>query len=307
MKSTKYYVGLDIGGTTIKCGIVDRQGAILCQDKVNTRVNLGIDRILDDIYDLIDRLCKSNDISMSSIVGIGVGSPGIINNKGVLLYSNNLKCQNVDIKQHLQDRFGMSTYVANDADAAALGEALFGSGGKYDNVLFLIVGTGLGGGYVSHGRLFSGGNGIGMELGHTVIYEGGRLCSCGLHGCMEAYCSAISLINIAKQELGKTELDLMDIWSNYEDSSMRAIIDKYIQHFAIGVINFINIFRPDIVLIGGGASHTGDLFLQLLERAVGDRYYGAKVGNRVKFAYAQLQNAAGIIGAACLAMQDTTR
>jgi len=296
---SKYLVGVDIGGTTIKTGVVNTQGEMLSKSVIDTNPGLGYQVVLDNICTQINEVCKSANISLKDTNGVGIGTPGIVDSNGTLLYSNNLGWNHAPISKFVSEKLGVTVDVANDANAAALGEAVFGIGKDYKDVLLLTVGTGIGGGVVCDNKLLIGGNGIGMELGHHTIIKGGNVCSCGLDGCFEAYCTAIYLINHVKATLGRS-MTLLEIWQNYNDVELKPLLDEYVSNFATGTINMINIFRPQVVAIGGGISHTGDLFLNLLQKAVGERYYGAKLSDPIQFAYASLKNDAGIYGAASL-------
>ncbi|MCL1944512.1 MAG: ROK family protein [Firmicutes bacterium] len=298
MDNKKYTLGIDIGGTSIKFGIVDCSGHMVCQDAMDTKSDiLTPTQILDNMCEMIHSICKNVSIETTQLDGIGVGCPGLIDANGVVLYNNNMHWENVPIKQHLESKIGTTVCVANDADAAALGEQVFGSGKDYSDIVFLTVGTGIGGGVVKDGKLWAG-----AELGHHILIQGGQLCTCGLNGCFESYCSAIVFINWVSEKLGK-KVTLMHIWQNYSDPQIKPLVDEYVSIFATATINLINIFNPQVVVVGGGISHTGNLFLDLLQQRVQGKYYGANYKKPVEFKYASLQNGAGIYGAVALTRQ----
>ncbi|MBR1868416.1 MAG: ROK family protein, partial [Clostridia bacterium] len=191
----KYYVGIDIGGTFIKGGIVNDDGEIIVYNKVPTEVGKGERQVLSNIVGLITTLLKSAGMQTRDIEGVGMGVPGMIDSKsGVVVFSNNLKWKNFHIADVIEKEVGVKVKIANDANVAALGEAKFGAGKEFEDNIMLTLGTGVGGGIVIGNKLLEGNKSAGAELGHMVIEEGGELCSCGRKGCLEAYASATALI-----------------------------------------------------------------------------------------------------------------
>jgi glucokinase len=252
-------------------------------------------------------------ITLTSLSGVGIGCSGIIDSsRGIVLYSTNLRWSNFDIAAQLSAELGLPVRLTNDANAAALGEARYGAAAGYKDSIFVTLGTGVGGGIVADGALFEGGRGCGVEIGHQITVQGGTLCACGLYGCWEQYASATALIASTKAAMRTHPLSLLNSVSldtvdgklvlQYCDSDAAAaeVVASYIEHLAVGVLNLINIFRPQVIIIGGGLSAQGPALIDRLRAAVGQRYYGGKLGPQVTIKQACLQNAAGVIGAACL-------
>ena len=191
----KYIIGIDLGGTFIKGGIVDKNGKLILQNKIPTEANKGNDRIIENISSLAFMLLKDALIDKSDVIGIGVGCPGMVDSeKGIVVCAENLEMFNFDFASRLNDKLGLKIKIANDANAATLGEVKFGAAKCYKNAIMLTLGTGVGGGMVCNGKLIEGNESAGAELGHMVIKMGGEPCSCGRRGCAEAYASATALI-----------------------------------------------------------------------------------------------------------------
>ncbi|MBP5177686.1 MAG: ROK family protein, partial [Clostridia bacterium] len=200
----RYYVGIDIGGTFIKGGVVDDLGNILISDKIRTRVRSGGDAVIEDVAALTVKMLSSVGLSAYDVVGLGIGVPGLIDgDRGVVVYSNNLNWSDLDVKKRLEKLTGIKVRICNDADAAALCEHKFGAGKGAKNTVTLTLGTGVGSGVIINGKLYTGNRGAGVEIGHTVIDGGKRPCNCGRKGCIEAYCSATALIKSVKAAMRK--------------------------------------------------------------------------------------------------------
>ena len=312
----KYYVGIDLGGTFIKGGIVDDLGNIICQDKTPTESEFGAGRVATNIANLAKALMERVGLSADDVEGIGMGVPGMIDSKeGVVTYSNNLQWKDFHIGETVGELTGLRVKIANDANVAALGEAKFGAAKGCDNMVMLTLGTGVGGGIVANGKLIEGNKSAGAELGHAVIVVGGEQCTCGRKGCLEAYASATALIRDTKRMMeahkdsklwevgsleavnGKTAFDYAD-----SDPYAKAVVDGYIQHLACGIVNFANIFRPETVLLGGGVCAQGDTLVKPLQKLLDEEIFAGALGPQVKIAVAELGNSAGLLGGAALLM-----
>ena len=312
----KYYVGIDLGGTFIKGGIVDDLGNIVYQDKVPTESDKGADTVAANIAGLANALMKKLGLGKDDVEGIGMGVPGMIDSKaGNVIYSNNLNWKDFRIGEAVSALTGLRVKIANDANVAALGEAKFGAAKGRENVIMLTLGTGVGGGIVADGRLVEGNKSAGAELGHSVIVAGGEQCTCGRKGCLEAYASATALIRDTKRAMeahkdskmweigsldqvtGKTSFDYKEV-----DPYAKAVVDGYIEHLAFGITNFANIFRPEVVLLGGGVCAQGDALVKPLQQLVDRDLFAGKLGPQVPIRIASLGNAAGLLGAAALLM-----
>ena len=313
----KYYIGINLGGTFIKGGIVDDMGNIFLQDKVPTESEKGRDRVATNIANLCTTLLKNTNMSTSDIVGIGMGVPGMIDSaKGEVVYSNNLGWEHFFISEEVEKQTGLPVKIANDANVAALGETKFGCGKAYNNTVMITLGTGVGGGIIIDGKLFEGNRSAGAELGHSVIVAGGEQCTCGRNGCLEAYASATALIRDTKRAMlanknskmweigdiekvaGKTAFDYKDC-----DQAAKTVVDSYIEKLGVGITNIANEFRPEAVILGGGVCAQGDNLIKPLQEFVNKEIFAGNKGPQVKILTATLGNSAGLLGAVALWME----
>lgn len=309
-----YWLGIDLGGTNIATGVVDENYNIIGRGKVKTDAGRPADEVADDMAKSVNMAIKDAGIDPSEIVAMGIGSPGAISPEdGVVLRAKNLKFENVNLCQMLKDRTGYDFYIENDANAAAYGELLAGAGKGKKHFIAVTLGTGVGGGIIIDGKIYSGADHAGGEIGHTVIVHGGEKCSCGLNGCWEAYASASALIRQTKFAMIRNKDSLMwKIAKNLEDvngitafDAMRQgdkaatdVVNQYIEYVSIGVINMINIFQPEVLCIGGGISKEGDNLLNPVKKHVKEKCFIGSEKTEIKIA--ELGNDAGIIGAAFL-------
>ena len=310
----KKYIGVDIGGMTIKGIIIRGDGEVLCQDTIETESEQGGDKICFNIVKLINRMIHNIGGFKDGIKGVGIGCPGLIDSKrGMVVFAGNLNLHYYPLARVVADSVGLPVKITNDANAAALGEAKFGAGKKYSDSVLVTIGTGIGGGIVIDGNLFEGGYSAGAEIGHTVIVENGEPCTCGRRGCFEAYASATALVNQTRRAMegnrnslmwntytletvcGKTAFDYMD-----EDLTAKLVVDKYISHLACGIINIANVFRPQVVMIGGGVSEQGERLTQPLQKLVNKEIFAGTDYAPIKVIKASLGSKAGAFGAAAL-------
>ena len=312
----KYYVGIDLGGTFIKGGIVDDLGNIIYSEKTPTESDGGSEKVAENIASLVKALLKKTGLTAGDVVGIGMGVPGMIDSKaGNVIYSNNLKWKDFRIGESVSAKTGLQVKIANDANVAALGEAKFGAAKGSENMVMLTLGTGVGGGIVAEGMLLEGNKSAGAELGHMVIVANGEQCTCGRKGCLEAYASATALIRDTKRAMeahkdskmweigsldevtGKTAFDYRET-----DPYAKAVVDAYIEHLAFGITNVANIFRPETVLLGGGVCAQGDNLVKPLQKLLDRDIFAGELGPQVSIRIAELGNSAGLLGAAALWM-----
>ena len=313
----KYYVGIDLGGTFIKGGIVDDLGRILISDKAPTESEGGAEAVARNIAKLTESLLSRLGLTGSDVEGIGMGVPGMINSKaGIVTYSNNLAWESFAISESVEKLTGLKTKIANDANVAALGEVKFGGGKNLENVIMITLGTGVGGGIVLDGRLYEGNEGAGAELGHSCISVGGEPCTCGRRGCLEAYASATALIRDTKRAMeSHPESKMWDVAKNLSevdgatafrmkdtDEIAKSVVDHYIEMLGAGLANIANVFRPEAILIGGGVSAEGDNLIIPLRKYVEENIFAGSRGPGVLIKVAELGNRAGIMGAAALIM-----
>ena len=313
----RYYIGIDLGGTFIKGGIVDDTGNILISDKVPTESEKGAGRVALNIANLGKSLLEKLNLTVSDMVGVGIGVPGMIDSgKGEVVYSNNLQWEHFLIGEEVEKLIGLPVKIANDANVAALGETKFGCGKDYNSTVMLTLGTGVGGGIVLDGKLVEGNRSAGAELGHSVIVAGGEQCTCGRKGCLEAYASATALIRDTKRAMlankdskmweigsidnvsGKTAFDYMEC-----DSAAKAVVENYIEKLGVGITNLANELRPEAVILGGGVCAQGDTLIKPLQAFVDKEIFAGKKGPQVKLVTATLENSAGLLGAAALWME----
>ena len=315
--SNKYYIGIDLGGTYIKGGIVNEKGEILVCDKTPTEVEKGDKGVAANIAKLANTLLEAKGLNINDVEGLGIGSPGMIDSAaGNVVYANNLGWENFRICDELSRLLGgIKVKIGNDANVAALGEVKFGAARNYNSAVMITLGTGVGGGVVIDGKLVEGNMGAGAELGHIVIVKGGEQCSCGRKGCFEAYSSATALIRDTKRAMeahpdskmwecgsidmvrGKTAFDYAPV-----DVYAKEVVDSYIEHLACGLVNYANIFRPEVILLGGGVCAQGDNLIVPLQKLVNKEIYAGDKGPAVPVLIAELENSAGLLGAAALLM-----
>ena len=309
----KFYMGLDDGGTFIKGVIIDENGQTVIEGDIPTVCGEGL---AESIETLADRLVLGANKVFSSLSGIGVGCPGMIDTQsGKVIFAGNLNLKNYPLGEILHEKFGVPVKVCNDANVAALGEAKFGAGKNYSDSVFVTLGTGVGGGIVIGGKLFEGNKSAGAEIGHMVIERGGQKCTCGRHGCFEVYCSARALTEKTRREM--EEDTSSDMWKNYTqntadartafehmdtDRTAKKVVDWYIDRLACGLINLANIFRPQVIMLGGGVSAQGSRLTAPLQKILNKELFGGTSYAPVEIKCASLGNRAGSLGAAALNM-----
>lgn len=314
-----YRLGIDLGGTNIVAGVVDEEYNIVAKASCKTDVPRPEKEICDSMAEVALEAIKNANISIDDVESIGIGVPGAVNPEtGVIEYSANLFFHNWSIVEMMEERLNTKVKIENDANAAALGEYLAGSAKGAKNAIAITLGTGVGGGIIIDGKIYSGSNFAGAELGHMVIVKGGKECACGRQGCWEAYASATGLINLTKEKIltekpefsymlklcdddisnvsGKTAFDAMAAG----DPIAKQVVEEYISYLATGVVNIINIFQPDVLCVGGGVSNQGENLLAPLRAIVERERYTKHNDKQTVICRCSLGNDAGIIGAAYL-------
>ncbi len=320
-----YYIGVDLGGTNIAVGIVNESLKIVKKGSVPTGANRDGDLIVKDMAALTEKLLNEAGIPLSEVAYVGIATPGIANcDTGVVEYANNLPFRNFPIADIFKKYLPVKkVLIENDANAAALAEALVGAAKGTRNSVMITLGTGVGGGIIIDGKVYSGFNHAGAELGHTVIVYNGRQCSCGRRGCFEAYSSATGLTNMTKEKI--TECRLKDIPTlmladsdngnhvtartafsamKQGDVAAKAVVDEYIALLACGLVNMINIFQPEVLSIGGGICNEREYLLNPLLAIMDKEQYTRNNVKKTKVVIAELGNDAGIIGAAGLGIKQ---
>ncbi len=316
-----YRIGVDLGGTNIAAGLVNEKYEIVCKKSIPTVVNEGADRVVEDMAKVCRMLCEEFGVAIGDVISVGIATPGIADHDtGIVEYANNLPFKKFPIAALLSEKLGgVKVFIENDANAAALGEAVAGAAKGAKNSVMITLGTGVGGGIILDGEVYSGFNYAGAELGHIVIEHGGRSCSCGRRGCWEAYSSATALCNMTKEKLnecaasgretvmakyvaesgkvtGRTAFDAM----RAGDAAGKEVVDKYLSYLVTGLVNIVNIFQPEVISLGGGVSNEGQSLIEAILPGIRAEQYGNGVVSSTDIRIATLKNDAGIVGAAML-------
>ncbi len=316
-KENKVRIGIDLGGTAIKIGLLNQEYQIIGQTAISTNADRPYQQVIADMGQAAAALLKTNGYRIEDCLGVGIGSPGTIDSEnGIVLYSNNIRWNHVPLARELQRYLPLPVYINNDANCAALGETESGAAKGCQNVIFLTLGTGVGGGIVINGTIFEGGHPGGAELGHMRLRSEGRKCTCGREDCLEAYASATALIadtkEMAKQhpesflwKLCEQDLEKINAKTPFDaaeagDYCGQILIENYIQYLADGIANLVNIFRPDLVVLGGGVCAQGEKLTEPLNQYLRKYCFGADVAYIPQVVTAKNGNDAGIIGAAKL-------
>ncbi len=309
------YLGIDLGGTNVAAAVVSEEGTIL--GKVSLPTPRGVEAVADQMAQAARTAAAAAGLTMESMASVGVGSPGTIEpDTGVVKYWSNLDFRDVPLAGLLRERLGREIYLENDANAAALGEYAAGAGKGSSSMVAITLGTGVGGGAVLGGKLYTGFNYAGLEVGHFVIEYNGRPCTCGRRGCFEAYCSATALIKRTRElmlehpdsrlwELAGGSPDGVDGRTPFDaaalgDPTAGQIIDEYICYLGCGVASLVNIFQPEVLCIGGGPSAQGETLMAPVRYILNREDYARNHLHRTRLVRATLGNDAGIIGAALL-------
>ena len=310
------YVGIDLGGTNIAVGIVDENGTILHKDETPTLVGRPYQEILHDMGQLALKVIGDSGHTLDEVAGIGAGVPGVANEDGVVVFATNLFWHNVPMADELHKYLpGKPIFIDNDGNVAGLAEYFAGVSKGTKNSVFLTLGTGVGGGFVVDGKLVTGSHHVGAEIGHMVIAIDGEQCTCGNKGCWERYTSATALIARGKEaaQANPTCLIAQKCGGDLEKIDARIVIDSareldpvavkifddYAYYMAIGLVNIVNIFDPEVIALGGGVSRAGDFLLDAIRKKT-DAMVMYKTMPYARIEIAQLGNDAGIIGAAML-------
>lgn len=310
-----YNIGIDIGGMSIKIGIVNKVGEIVKQARVKTAKTA--EKCVEDMVSLINTLLSECTLTINDIGGIGVGCPGAVTSEtGVVDFLPNLGWNNVPLGEMLNKEFNIPVKISNDANVAALAEVIYGCAKGYNTCVMFTLGTGVGGGIIIDKKLFEGGFSRGAELGHTTLFLGGEPCTCGRSGCVEVYTSATALIKQTKKAMQENldskmwdfvngDIDKVDGRTAFEcskigDKTAEKVVDTYVYYLAESMLNMFNIFRPDAFILGGGISAQGEYLNNKLKAYCEKFDYGYKCAPRTEILTAKLGNDAGIIGAAAL-------
>lgn len=306
------YIGIDLGGTNIAVGIVDENGRVIRKGSVPTLKERHYKEIIRDMAELSKKVVAEAGYTLDDVVSVGIGSPGTVDNsRGMVVYANNISMNNVSMAAEFRKYIDKPVNMENDANAAAYGEYI-ASGGSAQSFIFMTLGTGVGGGIITDGKIYRGFNCAGAEIGHTSIVMDGKKCTCGKRGCLEQYASVTALIEQTREMIEKCPKSKMSEWvkengrisgrTAFEcaaegDEAAIKVRDRYIRYVAEGVSNLVNIFQPELFVIGGGISKEGDALLNPIREFVYANDYNKHMP-KTEIRIAELFNDAGIVGAA---------
>jgi len=313
------FVGIDLGGTNVKIGCFDGKLKLICKTSAATESNMGPDAVVDRIAEATEKLLADNGLSMEAVESIGMGAPGpSILAEGIIIASPNMPSfKNVPLRKMVSERFGRPAVLENDANAACWGEYVLGAGRDVQDMVFFTLGTGIGGGVIINGELVHGFADNAAELGHIIIYPGGRSCGCGQKGCVEAYASANSTAIRATEAIGagadsslkkvlekEGEITCKDVFEHSAagDELARQITDETAKALAIVCINVLHTTEPKRIVFAGGMIAAGEMLLGRITDFFNEYIWSMKK-ETVEIAFATLGEDAGIIGAAALAKQ----
>lgn len=311
-------IGVDVGGTSIKGAFVNEKGEILSRFSMKAYNENSPEDEVGRLCDIINKAIKDGNFK-EKIEGIGIGIPGIADmDEGRIITCPNLPTWNgFNIKQFMTEKTGLPVMLNNDANVAALGEAKFGSGKNYQNLLMITLGTGVGGGVIINGKIYDGNKHQGGELGHMVIKLNGELCGCGRRGCFEAYASANALIRDTKKAMKKhpdsllfiieKELNGIDarnafVAAKRGDLIGQSLVDQYVMYLSEGLINYCNIFRPEAIILSGGVANEKEYLTDKVTAYLEKHTYGMRGSPKVDVINGTLGYDSGKIGAASLVL-----
>ena len=307
-----YYAGVDLGGTNIKAGIIDENGNVIHKDLAPTGAGRPYGEIIEDIARLVKKVIADSGVDEGLIKSIGIGNPGTCDvDSGVVICASNLGFENVPMRDEMKKYFDIPIYIGNDANCAALGE-YYALDGDVSDMVFITLGTGVGGGIIINKRLYTGANGTAAEGGHMIFRKDGIECACGAKGCWESYASVTALIRMTKEYAdknpdsavakecingvsGKTVFNLM----KKGDAGAKSIVDEWIGNVATGIISIINLLQPQILVIGGAISKEGSYLLDPIRAMQLNNKY-SEISDRTELVIAKLGNDAGLVGSAFL-------
>lgn len=313
-----YYIGIDVGGTNLKSGLVDEQGNILATQKIKIASVSDQASLAWTLVSMTQELAKTAGVTLDKVASVGLGVPGTVDiHSGSIMYTCNLPLRNVPIRKLFHGYLSMPLYVENDANCAALAEYFVGAGRNSKRFVTVTLGTGIGGGIVHNGKIYHGANGMAGEVGHMSIALNGEPCPCGRRGCWERYASASALKRLTSRIMAENPGSILEqvvqendghvsgqsafIAARRGDSVGQLVCDTYIDYLTAGIVNVINIFQPDTLAIGGGVSNEADEQLLIpLQKRVQQESIPCSPDKMTKVVKAELGSRAGIIGAALL-------
>lgn len=308
------YIGVDIGGSNMAAGLFDENRKLVATAKVKSKAKEATEVVLGQLFKVVDKLIV--EIPVNNVLnGIGIGVAGLVDKKtSVVRRSVNININGVNLKDILEEKYKVFAEIDNDVNVGILGEAKYGAGIGYDDIVGAFVGTGIGGGLVLNGKLYTGNSGLAAELGHTVIKQGGAYCpGCGSQGCLEAYAGKVGIEkkieNLAKKRISSTLIDLVvenggKLKSSHikqaleeNDEIAKDILSEVMEYLGVGLGSTLNLINPSMVILGGGVMEAiGDEYLPQIKRAAMRNSF-ADIYEECDFKLAKLGDQAGIYGA----------
>jgi glucokinase len=322
MVEKRLVIGIDLGGTKISTALVDSDGKIIAQDYRETLAAEGPDTVIERMLDAARDVIANAGASPSQVAAVGIGAPGPLDIKaGIVISPPNLPgWDRIPLKQIIEDGLGITAFLENDANAAALGEHRFGAGRGAEHVIYVTVSTGIGGGLILDGKLYHGANGMAGEIGHMTIIPDGPRCNCGNYGCVESLASGTAIARQARKrviygvptliaDLAQGDPDLITAKMVTEaatqgDTEAQEIIAEAMEHLGIAMASLVNAFNPQIIVIGGGLTHIGEQLFEPVRRVVAQRAFSA-AAEVVQVVPAELGDDVGVLGAAAVALHKT--
>ncbi len=307
------YIGVDLGGTKIYTAISDELGEIISEKVVPTEASKGPEQIIEKITSSIKEV--SRNVEKDKIKAIGIGAPGPLDVKnGLIVSPPNLPIRNFNVVKAIQEEFELPTFLDNDANAATLGEYIFGAGKGTENMVYITASTGVGGGAILNGKIYRGSTSNALEVGHTTISRNGRACGCGNHGCVESMSSGIYIEKMARDYVDAKEDTTLNQYETITakevfaeaskgDKVANHILSETLSYLGMAVANCANIFDPDKIIIGGGITKGGSIVFDKINEEVATRCLGPIYEN-CKIEKAQLGEKAGVVGAVALALVE---
>ncbi|CDF57215.1 ROK family protein [Thermobrachium celere] len=310
------YIGIDLGGTNIAAGLVDDSGKILYTKSTPTLATRGYKAVIDDINKLVKDIIEEAKVEKNEIKAIGIGIPGLADKDGNVIFCVNLGWENIPLRKMMEEELNIPVFIDNDATVAGLAEYEFGSMKGCKNGILLTLGTGIGGGIILNGEVYSGVHGVGSEIGHMIIGENFYNCNCGKNGCFETFASSTAIIKYTQKLISEGNTDtiiLQKVEGDLEKINAKVIfdsakegdrvakmaVDRLVKYLVIGIFNIVNFMDPEVIALGGGISNAGEYLLNLVKEEF-EKFKYYKTLPAANIVLAQFKNDAGILGAAML-------
>jgi len=322
-KGQKLILGVDLGGTKIAAALATTQGEIVARGRRPTPAQAGPDAVINSVCATINEVLSAKELRPSRLSGIGIAAAGVIDSaNGKVIFSPNLPAwHEVPLREAIEQRFGIPAYLGNDANLAALGEWRFGVEKKVANLIYITVSTGIGGGIIADGKLYTGACGAAGEIGHMTIDVNGPRCRCGNIGCWETLASGTalareavkritegartSIIELVGGDVSKIDAKIVGLAAKQGDELAQELVSRLGYYFGVGLANLVNIFNPELILVGGGVAKIGALLLQPAIKIVKERAFSTSA-NAVEIKPATLGDDSGILGAVAFVLEHSS-